>query len=359
MEIERTDAYILVRGDFTVLSSAVFNGGLKEHVRAIVNAKVGEDFNEDPVEFFRKFLAQIGVKEDEVVGMMTAVPMENASIIAKGDVSAIVTAGISPSTVNIILVIKRDLSISALAEAIIVATEAKSRAFYELNVRSPAGEIMTGDLTDAIAVACCPRRSHGSEEQKEQFAGKATPLGASIYDAVRSAVKESLRSSGWRAEKSILERLRERGVQIADIANAAFELFVAAPADAKATSELRERFEREVERACSDLNVSALIYAAMLLDEAVEKGWFGGEFASSDASCIVADELIGIDIAEYIGGKNALFNFFRYDTKKPGILSRLPVFLDDAVGGLIAGCMSKMFACIEERTTMRKTKEKD
>ena len=342
-----------------MLSSAVFNGGLKEHVRAIVNANVGEDFNEDPVEFFRKFLAQIGVNEDEVVGMMTAVPMENASIVAKGDVSAIVTAGLSPSTVNIILVIERDLSVSALAEAIIVATEAKSRAFYELNVRSLAGEIMTGDLTDAIAVACCPRRPHGSEGQKEQFAGKATPLGASIYDAVRSAVKESLRSSGWRAEKSILERLRERGVQIADIANAAFELFVAAPADAKVKSELRERFEREVERACSDLNVSALIYAAMLLDEAVEKGWFGGEFASSDASCIVADELIGIDIAEYIGGKNALFNFFRYDTKKPGILSRLPVFLDDAVGGLIAGCMSKMFACIEERTTMRKTKEKD
>ena len=47
MEIERTDAYILVRGEFTVLSSAVFNGGLKEHVRAIVNAKVGDDFNED------------------------------------------------------------------------------------------------------------------------------------------------------------------------------------------------------------------------------------------------------------------------------------------------------------------------
>ncbi len=352
MEIERTDAYILVRGDFTVLSSAVFNGGLKEHVRAIVNANVSEDFNEDPVEFFHKFLAQIGVNEDEVVGMMTAVPMENASIVTKGDVSAIVTAGLSPSTVNIILVIERDLSISALAEAIIVATEAKSLAFYELNVRSPAGEIMTGDLTDAIAVACCPRRPHGSEERKEQFAGKATPLGASIYDAVRSAVKESLRSSGWRAEKSILERLRERGVQIADIANAAFELFVAAPADAKATSELRERFEREVERACSDLNVSALIYAAMLLDDAVERGWFGGEFASSDASCIVADELIGIDIAEYIGGKNALFNFFRYDTKKPGILSRLPVFLDDAVGGLIAGCMSKMFA--EENTKKAK-----
>jgi hypothetical protein len=29
--------------------------------------------------------------------------------------------------------------------------------------------------------------------------------------------------------------------------------------------------------------------------------------------------------------------------KKPGILSRLPIFLDDAIGGLIAGCMTKLF----------------
>ena len=36
------------------------------------------------------------------------------------------------------------------------------------------------------------------------------------------------------------------------------------------------------------------------------------------------------------------FEFFYYDTKKPGILSRLGVFMDDAIGGLIAGCMSKM-----------------
>jgi phosphatidylglycerophosphatase A len=30
-----------------------------------------------------------------------------------------------------------------------------------------------------------------------------------------------------------------------------------------------------------------------------------------------------------------------YDTRKPGILGRLGVFMDDALGGLIAGCMKK------------------
>jgi alpha-ribazole phosphatase CobZ len=57
----------------------------------------------------------------------------------------------------------------------------------------------------------------------------------------------------------------------------------------------------------------------------------------------MTDELIGMCIAEYIGGKKALFNFIRYDKHKPGIIRELDVFLDDAVAGLIAGCMTKIF----------------
>uniref|UniRef100_UPI002635B178 phosphatidylglycerophosphatase A n=1 Tax=Thermococcus sp. TaxID=35749 RepID=UPI002635B178 len=75
--------------------------------------------------------------------------------------------------------------------------------------------------------------------------------------------------------------------------------------------------------------------AALLLEENFE--------VEGDPVNLVADELIGIDVAEYIGGKMALFNFFYYDTKKPGILAELPPFLDDAIGGFIAGCMTKLF----------------
>jgi alpha-ribazole phosphatase CobZ len=62
-----------------------------------------------------------------------------------------------------------------------------------------------------------------------------------------------------------------------------------------------------------------------------------------DPVYILSDELIGMSIAEYIGGKKALFNFVRYDQIKPGILKNLGVFLDDAIAGLIAGCMTKLF----------------
>jgi len=31
------------------------------------------------------------------------------------------------------------------------------------------------------------------------------------------------------------------------------------------------------------------------------------------------------------------------DVRKPGILAKLGVFMDDAIAGLIAGCMTKLF----------------
>ena len=79
------------------------------------------------------------------------------------------------------------------------------------------------------------------------------------------------------------------------------------------------------------MNVALLRAAAFHTeDEEINKGR-AGEAGENDAACIVADELIGIDIAEYIGGKKALFNFFYYDTRKMEILGHLGVFMDDAI----------------------------
>ncbi|MCD6373471.1 MAG: phosphatidylglycerophosphatase A, partial [Thermococcus sp.] len=94
-------------------------------------------------------------------------------------------------------------------------------------------------------------------------------------------------------------------------------------------------------RYLGDINVQALLLSALLLEENFS--------VEGDPVNFVADELIGIDIAEYIGGKMALFNFFYYDTKKPGILAELPPFLDDVIGGFIAGCMTRLFQETGER----------
>ncbi|PXF51903.1 MAG: phosphatidylglycerophosphatase A [Candidatus Methanophagaceae archaeon] len=126
---------------------------------------------------------------------------------------------------------------------------------------------------------------------------------------------------------------------------AGLELYVAAEGEEEVgKEELKARLEAAIKRECSDVNVALLLAAALHSEEEEVRKGRAGEEGAEDAACIVADELIGIDIAEYIGGKKALFNFFYYDTRKPGILSRLGVFMDDAVGGLIAGCMTALLS---------------
>jgi alpha-ribazole phosphatase CobZ len=59
---------------------------------------------------------------------------------------------------------------------------------------------------------------------------------------------------------------------------------------------------------------------------------------------LVADELLGMTIANYIAGARGIFEFVRFDQNKPGILSKLGAITNDAIGGLIAGCSSNMYS---------------
>ena len=348
IEIEEASGYIAVHGDFNVLSSAFYNGGYRS-ARTIVNLEVPSRFDGDAFQYFDSFLKAKNLSPEETVGMMTAVPMSDAQIINRGDISAVITAGISvpassssSSTVNIILTIDRRLSQSAMANVLIVATEAKTAAFYDLDVRDRSGDFFTGDITDSVAVACANRnRNRGEEEEVEEvFAGKGTELGRSVYEVVREGVKAALVShNALRADRPILKRLEERGIGLDEMVKSALELYVPVAGEDVDMEELSRRLESRIRKETADTNVALLLAAALHAEEEEIKKGRAGE---TDAASIVADELIGMDIAEYIGGKRALFNFFYYDTRKPGILSRLGVFMDDAIGGLIAGCMTRM-----------------
>jgi alpha-ribazole phosphatase CobZ len=346
MEIEKTRDYIAVHGDFNVLSSAVYNGGFVR-AKTILNLNVSEDFKENAFELFDSLAEKKGLKKGELVGLMTAVEMENARIIENEEITAIITAGIakspsqSSSTVNIILLINKNLSRSAMANAIIVATEAKTAAFFDLDVHDEHGDLFTGDATDSVVVACYDEdKEEGRGE--ELFAGKATDLGKTIYEVVREGVKDALYyQNKFGMDRPILTRLEERGICMEDMVSTALELYVPVEGEVGA-DELKKELEETIKKECSDMNVALLLAAALHAEEEEINKGRAGEAGGEDAACIVADELIGIDIAEYIGGKKALFNFVYYDTRKPGILSQLGVFMDDAIGGLIAGCMSKL-----------------
>jgi alpha-ribazole phosphatase CobZ len=348
MELEKTHNYIAVHGDFTVLSSAVYHGGFVS-AKTIINLAVSSGFTGDPFELFEAFFKETGLRGEETVGMLTAVEMEHARIVESKEVTAIITAGLGKplsqfgSTVNIILLINKNLSRSAMANVIIVATEAKAAAFCDLDVRYPNGELATGDATDAVVVAC-----YGHEGDKEElFAGKATELGKTVYEMVREGVKDALGNyNGLRMDRPILERLEERGIYLDAMVATALALYVPVEGDIMDEAVLKKRVEEAIRKECADPNIALLLAAALHAEEEEIRTGRAGDVGKEDAACIVADELIGIDIAEYIGGKKALFNFVYYDTRKPGILKELGVFMDDAIGGLIAGCMTKLLETV-------------
>ncbi|HUV80676.1 MAG TPA: adenosylcobinamide amidohydrolase, partial [Candidatus Bathyarchaeia archaeon] len=255
MEIEKTQEYIAVHGDFNVLSSAVYNGGFVK-AKTILNVTVSNDFNENAIALFDSFAKEEGL--GELVGLMTAVKMENARIVEKEDVTAIITAGIekppthSSSTVNIILLISKNLSPSAMANVIIVATEAKTAAFFDLDVRYQNGELFTGDATDSVVVAC-----YGHENENEvPFAGRATELGRTIYEVVREGVKDALfNHNTWEMDRPILERLEERGISVEDMITTALELYVPVEGDITDEVVLKARIRETIKKECSDVNV--------------------------------------------------------------------------------------------------------
>ncbi|EHR78348.1 hypothetical protein OCC_11959 [Thermococcus litoralis DSM 5473] len=128
----------------------------------------------------------------------------------------------------------------------------------------------------------------------------------------------------------MIEKLNSKGITLEKMLDTALELYIG-----EEREKVKEKLKEIMLHYLNDINIQALLTAALLLEEDFK--------VEGDPVNLVADELIGINIAEYIGGKMALFNFFYYDTKKPGILKELPPFLDDAIGGFIAGCMTKVF----------------
>lgn len=132
--------------------------------------------------------------------------------------------------------------------------------------------------------------------------------------------------------KDILEKL---GVTEKDLEISAFKL------SCGMNERVRKKFRLLLEKYLKDINVLSLLWAGYLLHEKLRKEM--PEINRKDPVNLVADEILGMSIANYIGGTNAIFNFTRYDTKKPGILSKLDPILDDIVAGLIAGVMTKIY----------------
>lgn len=143
----------------------------------------------------------------------------------------------------------------------------------------------------------------------------------------------------------LLNYLEQRGVSLKEMVDAALELFVPHPGvedNEKATRIIISEFMD----ALSDVNVATLVVACYRAEEDAKAGLVPGltQERFNGRPGLVTDELLGMTIANYIAGARGIFEFVRFDQNKPGLLARLGPIMNDAIGGLIAGCSSNMYS---------------
>ena len=146
-------------------------------------------------------------------------------------------------------------------------------------------------------------------------------------------------------KKDIKDELSKLGITLDEIVSAALDLYF--PHPGVETREKAERmFRKELDLALMDPNLALLIYAGILLEmEGIKNNLpnMNQNDYDNDLTCLIADEVLGLSIAKYIGGYKGLFDYVRYDKAKPGILGKLGPFMDDVIAGLIGGVSSNMY----------------
>jgi len=166
--------------------------------------------------------------------LMTGADMDNLSVIEKGfkemKVTTLVTAGVlsnavrmskdegqfyEPGTINIIILTNMKLSKRAMTRAIIAATEAKSAALADMDIRStytPLVNQATGTGTDNVLVVQgqgMPVENAGGHSKMGELIGKA------VYSGVNAAI---LKQNKISSNRHIFQRLKERNISLYSLA---------------------------------------------------------------------------------------------------------------------------------------------
>ena len=218
------------------VSSAFYNGGTKQ-IKAVLNVGVPEGYNDrslhlDPLALITSSAAKLGLAKD-YLAMVTAAKISNYSLVTKKSddfsVSVVATAGckhgessgeemnvqeISGGTINIIVLIDAKPTESCMVASIITATEAKSAALRDLDVRSLyTGDSATGSITDSVTIAST------NQGKTISYGGPASKLGKLVGYCTRKAVAEALvKQEPFWENRTIMDRLKERHLPIEKLA---------------------------------------------------------------------------------------------------------------------------------------------
>ncbi len=231
---------VLSETPLTTVSSAFHNGGFQT-TKVIINAQVPQDYNDhnlhqDPEAFIQECFRKLALENhwDGFVGMVTFAVVKEFSVVSLRDddlgVSVAVTGGCTHAeaagektgpqppagTINVIVLIDGNPTESCMISSIITATEAKTAALKELDVRSLySGEEATGTPTDAIVVA---KTGVGD---KVIYSGPSSKLGHLIAYCTKQAVKEAVAKApigGYPLNRPLRARFAERHLSIDKVA---------------------------------------------------------------------------------------------------------------------------------------------
>lgn len=223
-EMNSKEKSIVTKQDFTIsdqqvvlqthiplktLSSAVHNAGIGWY-KSFVNRHVDQHYNASDVPSeMANYLKEHSFSLSETVGMMTAALTENVEIETYeapfGSVVIAVTAGLGNAvdvsevykrnddftigTVNTWIIINGYLQEEAFIQAVVTATEAKTKAFQVENVKDPITDtIATGTSTDSILIAATQKG------ESLPYAGPITPLGKRIAEGVYECTIRAIRT---------------------------------------------------------------------------------------------------------------------------------------------------------------------
>ncbi|RAP76169.1 adenosylcobinamide amidohydrolase [Paenibacillus montanisoli] len=210
------DRMILKTGEPQLtLSSAAHGGGFGSGYR-FIDWKVPPAYkSEDRGADLVRMLGEWGYSHHTTIGMMTSADLTHASIgEAQGETftllccttagtSDAVRAGLPHDTVrtaeaiHTFLFIDGQLSTSAMVNAVITVTEAKTAALQECKITDPSHfHPATGTAADAVMIASSQSESYAYTHLS---AGTASPLGAAIGKLVYETVVEAVRSQ-WDRE---------------------------------------------------------------------------------------------------------------------------------------------------------------
>lgn len=246
-----------------------------------------------------------------------------------------------------IILINKALSPKLLIQLYKVATKQKAKFFESLNLPIHIKNIL--NKNDFLVIGTnLPEESLNEEYVMEvglditnmEYDDELIDINefkVAIEDAVAISCEDAMKKMN--ITMGILDYFVSEGIQIGDLVEAGMELCEGV----EVTEELKEKLEKQIFKSLTDINVIALLMAAIRTEEDFQNGRVREVDVSTDPAYLYTDEVLGLAISNQIAGTKATFNFKRYDEAKPGILYGLGPMIDDIFAGLIAGCMSKIF----------------